>query len=396
MISNLSEPHASSAQSAASLTRHERVARTLRGEPTDRAPAYVCGIASSVASAILGRKAHTGGGELRYAEVAAWADGEQAHAEFEARTLDDLQAIGRALDLDVFRMPWRMNSRPTRRIDKHTFLFGDENGAHSIWRYKPQSDDFGAVKTVHAPRVGSAWLEEEVARAEARLAQPFDPDAPAREFAAEQARFGREFFVVANGGGISVGYDPDYLMALSEEPDLMRRLMLAQAEGGIRKGEALARLADKPSPVVLLGGGDLADTKKPFYSPEAFRDVVLPAYVRLVRRLDALGIHYVFRSDGNLWKLAEMLFREAGCHGFGEVDRDASMSAGALRARFPKLAIWGNFSSAFLAGASAADVKDEARRILDESGGAGCFQGCSNLIVHGTPPANVEALFSVR
>ncbi|MCK6472183.1 MAG: uroporphyrinogen decarboxylase family protein [Planctomycetes bacterium] len=396
MTSHVSEPHAPSAPSSASMTRHERVARTLRGEQTGRAPAYVCGIASSVASAILGRTAHTGGGELRYAEVAAWAAGEQAHADFEGRMLDDLQAIGRALDLDVFRMPWRMNSRPAKRIDEYTFLFGEEDGVHSIWRYKPQSDDFGAVKTVRPPRVGTSWLVEEVARAEAQLAEPFDADAPAHEFAAEQARFGREFFVVANGGGISVGYDPDYLMALSEEPDLMRRLMLAQAEAGIRKGEALARLAEKPSPVVLLGGGDLADTKKPFYSPEAFRAVVLPAYVRLVHRLNALGIHYVFRSDGNLWKLAQMLFEEAGCGGFGEVDRDASMNAGALRARFPKLAIWGNLSSAFLAGASAGEVKDEARRILDECGGAGCFQGCSNLIVHGTPPANVEALFSVR
>ena len=60
------------------------------------------------------------------------------------------------------------------------------------------------------------------------------------------------------------------------------------------------------------------------------------------------------------------------------------------------LVVWGNVSSAFLQRATAAQVKEECRRILGESGGTGCFQGCSNAILIGTPPANVEVMFSVR
>ncbi len=40
-----------------------------------------------------------------------------------------------------------------------------------------------------------------------------------------------------------------------------------------------------------------------------------------------------------------------------------------------------------------AQVHDEVRRIIDESGGTGYFHGCSNAILQGTPLENVEAMF---
>ena len=155
-------------------------------------------------------------------------------------------------------------------------------------------------------------------------------------------------------------------------------------------------LAASPWPAVLLAGGDMAGNDGPIYSPAAFRAVVLPAYTFALKRLNAAGAHYVFRSDGNLWSVADMLFNEARVPGYGEVDRDASMTVGQLRKRFPKLTLWGQVSSNFLARATVQQVKDECRRILDESGGTGYFHGCSNAIVKGTPPENVIAMLEVR
>ena len=111
--------------------------------------------------------------------------------------------------------------------------------------------------------------------------------------------------------------------------------------------------------------------------------------------LRVLGID-VFRSDGQLWPLADMLFDDAGCPGLGEADREAGMTVADLRQRYPRLVIWNNVSSQLLVEGTAQQVRDEARRILDEADGRGVFQGCSNAIVKCTPPDNVLAMFSVR
>ena len=72
------------------------------------------------------------------------------------------------------------------------------------------------------------------------------------------------------------------------------------------------------------------------------------------------------------------------------------MTVAALRRRYPRLVIWGNFSSSFLQHTTPQQVRDEARRQIDEAQGLGYFAAPSNAIVHGTPPANVEAFYSVR
>jgi hypothetical protein len=127
-----------------------------------------------------------------------------------------------------------------------------------------------------------------------------------------------------------------------------------------------------------------------------FRALVLPAYVKALAELNRIGVHYFFRSDGNLWSLVDMLFGEAACPGYGETDRDASMTVAAVRARFPWLVIWGNVSSSLLARGTPAQVRQQARAALNEAGGRGYFQGCSNALVQGTSLKNVRAMFSVR
>ncbi len=386
-------PHIPGQPLKRSALRRQRCLKILSGETIDRVPTYIPGIASQVASELLGRPAMTGGGQLRYAEVLALSRGKDAHAEFEARFMEDIVELHRQLDIDVFRMPWRMNVKPARVIDEHTFVIGDPEGDHAVWQYKPDSDDFGPIRTVNKQRQHPDWVQLEAAKGEARLREgtsAMDDSHPHLKLFKE---IGEEFFVVCNGGGISVGLAPEALMALALEPDEMRRLLMVQAAQGIALGKWLA---NSGCPKVLMGGGDLADNRGPMYSPAHFRQIVLPCYAHMLKALNELGVHYVFRSDGNLWKLSEMLFDAAGCPGYGEVDRDASMTVAELRLRHPKLVIWGNMSSAFLHHRSAAEVTEEARRIVDESQHRGYFQGCSNLIVSGTPAKNVEALFSAR
>lgn len=376
------------------MTPQQRCLAAIENRPVDRVPTYIPAISCEVASAILGRKAYTGTGSLRYAEVLAWSYGEQAHAEFEQQMLQDIRDIYRALDIDVYRLPWRMNRKPTLRLDEYTFVFGDPEGVHSVWQYNPASADFSEIRRGGTRSAPEEAIRTEVEQAEAMREARF---AGIRASVAAHRRLweqvGQEFFVVSTAGGIGVGTDEDDLLALALEPLWMARRMKVQAEDAI---EFARHLAQTPCPRVMLGGSDMAGNNGPMYSPSAFREVVLPAYRMAMEQCSTLGVHYAFRSDGNLWSVADMLFEEAGVPGYGETDRDASMTVAALRKRYPNLVIWGNFSSTFLAHRTPAEVKDEAKRIIDEAEGRGYFHACSNAIVKGTPPENVIAMFSVR
>jgi hypothetical protein len=371
--------------------RQQRCLATLRGEAVDRAPRYIPAIACAVSSGLLGRPAHTGTGSLRYAEVAAWAKGEAAHAEFEAQLIEDLVAIQRALDVDVLRNPWRMNERPDAQLDEYTFRFGPESGEHTIWQYQPAAADFSPVFQSPRRDPPEARLRAEVARLEADAANAMTVARAAIAPAVELwRRFGQEFYVCSAGAGIGVSYEPDDLELLVTAPDLIRRKTLLQAEHAIAVGRAVLEAGLPP---VMAGGGDLAGNLGPIYSPAMFRDLVLPAYVKALTALNQMGVHYYFRSDGNLWTLMDMLFTEAACPGYGETDRDAAMTVAAIRARFPRLVIWGNVSSSLLMHGTPAEVRAQAQATVAEAGGRGYFQGCSNAIVQGTPLENVRAMF---
>ncbi|MBI2441285.1 MAG: hypothetical protein HYV35_07945 [Lentisphaerae bacterium] len=374
------------------MTRQERCLAAIGGRSVDRPPRYIPGIACEVSSKILGRSVNTGAGSLMYAEACTWLKGESAHAEFEAKLFEDLAAVFRALDIDVYRMPWRERRKPARRLDEFAFLYGDAEGAYSIYEYNPESADFGLVKAVnpsarpYAEQARQAIAAQECAITQGALDNFQVPD----EHRAICSRYGQEFFVVSNGGGISLGMDAEALMFLASEPAWAARAVMNQARQAIALGQALRR-AELPK--VLIAGGDLAGQNGPFYSPETLRQVMLPAIIQAMRALRELGAHYVFRSDGNLWPIADMLFREAACPGYGEVDREAGMTVGALRKKYPQLVLWGNMSSARLAWESAEWVRAQTRKIVAESGGTAYFHGPSNAIIKGTPPENVVAMF---
>jgi hypothetical protein len=172
--------------------------------------------------------------------------------------------------------------------DEFTFVFGDPDGDYSVWKYHPETADFGAIKTV----LVSPRRDDELARSveqEERDLQNADLQKSSlpQEHQRLCEQLGGQFFVACRGGNISVGLGEEALVNLALQPD---------------------------------------------------------------------------------W----------------------------VRCRFPRLVLWGNMSSSFVQNATAAEVREESRRIVAESGGTGYFQGCSNAIVKGTPPKNVEAMYSVR
>ena len=198
--------------------------------------------------------------------------------------------------------------------------------------------------------------------------------------------------VVAGGGGFSVGVDEASLMACALEPGAVGDILDCQLEVALAQAESLAARGIK----VVLGGGDMADKNGPMYSPRMFRDLMLPRLKVFSARCQELGVHYVWRSDGNIWLVSDMVFLEAAIPGYGEVDYDASMEMRTIRERYPNLVVWANVSADVLCRGSREQVYDHCTEILEGSGGRGYFHGCSNAVLPGTPPENVWAMMEAR
>jgi len=375
------------------MNHHERCLSTIEGRPVDRAPRYCPGVACDVISKILGREAHGGTGSLRFAESCAILEGESAHGEFVEQLFEDIADFNRIFDIDVFRIPWRQTERPSRRVDEYTFVFGDPDGNHRVDKYDPTSGEFGCVKTVAtSPLSPEDALKEAVEKAERAIEnRELENLSLPKDHLYVLEKYGDEFFVVCNGGYIAVGMEADDLVLLLTETDLVKRKVMAQAHHNISFAQCLARSS---GPNVLIGGGDMAGNDGPFYSPDCFRDVMLPPLKLLVSGMEKADVHYVFRSDGDLWPVADMLFGEAGCSGYGEVDRLTKMTVGALREHFPKLVLWGNMASQKLQEEAPEWIRADAQACIEESGGTGYFHGPSNAILRGTSVEAVEAMFS--
>jgi len=374
------------------MSGYQRCLAAIEGRRPDRVPAYTPTVASDVAGKILGREVHTGGPALWYAEAIAWSEGPAAWQEFDAQVLEDTIDLCRALEQDIIRFPWRKNIKPTRRVDDVTFLCGDPDGEPVVWRW-----DETVMNLVPASGEPQPAIEKwpEMARraqetVESRCAALRESNGAAE--ARLQERVGRSMMVVAKGAGLSLGLDEAHLMAAVMEPEAVQDILECELAIQLAGLEGLAERGLK----VVLGGGDMADKNGTIYSPEMFERLMLPRWRRLADRARELGLHFVWRSDGNLWKVSDMLFRDAAIPGFGEVDYDASMTTARVRAAYPELVIWANLSGDLLRRGTADDAYRHSMEQLEASDGVRYFHGCSNTILPGTPVENVYAMMKAR
>ena len=374
------------------MTGRERFDAIIDSRKPDRLPIYFTAVACSVASEILGREAHTGADSLHFKEELSLFYGEQAHREFEEKHLEDVTDLWRALGVDIVREVWRSRMKPSKRIDEYTLLFGDENKEYTVKRFYPETQTYGVL-------CGKAALTEPDDLA-ARLKADLDaaPDLPCSSIvipsSAERlfSRMGRDYGRMASAGNIGFPFfDPLWLEILITDPLLVKRWLTRHV---VREGEIIRRIAAQGIRW-FSGGGDLAGNTGPVISPGSLRNVFMGPLKYLTGLCDELGVIYCYRSDGMLWPIFDDLFGKAGVHAYGEVDRDASMTVGAVLTRNPNLIVLGNTSSALLANGTEEQVRADTRRQLEEAREGRFIPGPSNAVVHGTPVRNVFAMLEV-
>ena len=369
----------------------ERIAAVFEHEPTDRVPIYMGSFSSRVASAILGRpNACVGGGANHFYESCAWWEGDEAHAEFEARTFQDAMDLPEVLDLDYVRPAyWRLRERPTQRVDELTFLYGDPDGAFTVRRFDPETELFQIIdqQPRHEPTIED--VERRVAAMEKSLPDYRATEAIAADWQRAMAVHGESRAVNAGGVGVAIPREPAWLEAVALRPALVGRYLACGAERAARNAEVLGRLGAR----YAHGGGDFAGKHGPLYSPRAFHELMLPALQRISEACHRAGVYHMFASDGDLWPVADDLFGASGVDAFYEIETAAGMDLRRLREAFPHLTLLGGINSHTLHRGSADDVVRETLAALDAAHDLGStIVGCSNLIVSQTPMANVWAM----
>jgi len=362
------------------MNGYERILKSFRQETTDRIPIFEQSVSGSVVTEILGRPALGFATDLHFDEAQALYLGTSAHQDFIGKLKEDYSAFVDAIDMDMVSVPWLLWEKPAQRLDEFSFLYKTEDG-ECIRTYYPQSRTFNAS-------TGGSEMSSKV----------------------DVRRFIKNFGKKRSGGGILPEGYWDFLRWLIDAFGQKRCVAGASYYGIPLSGEWLILLLEDPGLVrdyldiltaremcvahlqaelgirVINGGGDLASKSGPVYSPSIFRDLFLPGLKRIISYYHSLGAFYIYRTDGNIWQLAEILLSESGTDAYGEIDIDAGMDLVELRRRFPRLVLWGGLSCGLLLlKGTDEQIVSETRRLRDPLAPAGGWIfGSSNTLLPGT------------
>jgi hypothetical protein len=285
-------------------------------------------------------------------------------------------------------MYWRMAEQPARRLDECTFHYGDDDNWR-VMRFDPRTELYQVCEHSPQPEPTFEDLERGVASMEQTAGQgnPQPSDWPDLVAAVEE--FGGRRAIPGFGTGLGIPRDPIWLEACALRPDLVARYLdcaLAGIPGTIAAMKEIGL-------TYLCGGGDFAGARGPMYSPKVFHELMMPRLAQITEWCHEAGCYHGFASDGNLWSIADDLFGAAAVDFFYELDRQAGMDLARMRTTFPEVTLWGGINSATLHRGTAEEVREETLTALEQAKEhTSMVIGCSNQIVAGTPPENIEVM----
>jgi hypothetical protein len=309
-----------------------------------------------------------------------------AHEEFLDALFQDVLDLHRSLDLDIFFAPWRMNSRPTRRIDEYSILYGDPDGEDwSIHKFDPDSRTYNISSSANP----TPTFEEVATAIRSVISSVGKEDTPGIDpFFQRVINECSDEFVVAGSSGMKIPMAAGWLEAVAMEPGLVADYLDIVLDKQLRWIE----IQHKAGIRLINGGGDFAFNSGPIYSPAFFHEVMFLRWKKLFDACRKRGMYYVMRSDGNLWPVADDLFGKAMPHAYYEVDYDAGMHFDEIRKRFPELVLIGNVSCDLLRRGAVEQIRQMALECI-EAAAPRVILASSNAILHGTPAENVFALY---
>lgn len=372
------------------MNSKERIEKTFKKEKTDKIPVHHRHFSSKVASYILGRDALVGGGIQQWREAKSLWEG--WHDEFIERSFNDAIELALKTEQDIIRPSyWRYNLKPTKKIDEYTYLY--EYGEEDQWRvlkYDPLSEQAN-IFYYKKREITIEEIKEKVKEGE-KFVSLYKPREEDFSFAIKAQKIYGEKYVIDVGGvgiGIPIREANIWFEIMLIEPEIVKSHIEQQVEIARKNVEFLTGYGFK----YFFGGGDFASEKGPMYSPKLFKDLILPGIKRVSDICHKFNSYHLFASDGNLWPVSNMLFKESDIDGYYEIDRRCGMDLEKLRKEYPDLTLLGNISSWTLAKGTKEDVKNEVLSCFEIAKKYnGIIVGISNSIVPDTPIENIDIM----
>ena len=356
-----------------------RIHKTFDFQKTDRIPVFEQSVFGSVVSEILGRPALGFASDLHFEEAGARIRGTNAFLDFLEKWKNDYKDFVSSLDMDMVTPPWLLWETPSEQLDEFTFAYRNEK-QEIVRRYDPVSQTFSIVRKNPVNEDPESLKNQISEMANQEKNDPF-PEEYYELLTWMRAIFGKER-ALAGGGFLGLPMETDWMILLMTDPGAVREYLQIMAE---REITGMKR-QEKLGVTVINGGGDLATTRGPFYSPELFRTVVLPSLKRVIKKCHELRMKYIYRTDGDIRPMEKLLLNESGTDGYGEIDIDAGMEFPELRKNHPKLTLFGGLScGTLLLNGSEKEIVEETKRLKNTLGTPGGWAfGSSNTLLPGT------------
>jgi uroporphyrinogen decarboxylase len=182
------------------------------------------------------------------------------------------------------------------------------------------------------------------------------------------------------------------MIALAEEPDLVRGLVDLSVEMNLAMAKEVARHGAD----FVFTGDDYASTERPFMSPRSFREFFLPGLQRVVAGFHEAGLPVIKHTDGNIRPLLDMIL-DTGIDCLDPIDPIAGMDIAEMKQKHGgRIALKGNVDCAHtLTFGSERDVVEETRSVIRKAGeGGGLIVSSSNSIHSAVKPGNYLAMWN--
>jgi uroporphyrinogen-III decarboxylase len=326
------------------MNARERVMAALQREEPDRVPYCELGIDRALARQLMG-----------------WGAAESQAADLEANvySVEEAKAIASALKLDnityVLRAP--------------------------IYAHK------------HAGQDGRLFYGAGMIRTEADLSLLQLPDPTDDALYAEAAAFARQKGEYAACLVTRIGIFPTMLslgienfsIALYENRPFIETVLDRYCNWTAAVAERACQLGFD----VFISTDDMAFKSAPYFSPKVFRDLVLPRYQRVRKKIT---LPWVIHSDGNLMPFVDDLV-SLGIAGLHPLEKGAMDIRAVKQAYGDRICLLGNVDLNILGMGTAADVDSEVRSLIRDVGPRGGYIVTSgNSLAGYLKPENVTAL----
>jgi uroporphyrinogen decarboxylase len=333
----------------------ERVLQALHHHQPDRVPVGEIGVDYTITEQALGRPTLYRAKWKEY--QALWQGRRDEYVESCKR---DLVGLARKFEWDfvpVFLVPPRnAPPRPPKFLDTYTW----EEPDGRIMQFSPETE--GHAVCVQYPTLSLDALQD----------QAIHIDPSQLELVEHVVReLGGTHFILGRGEDGTFPHEryglTQLLLAMIDDPPLVKRAIEIETRKAITINEALLDAGCD----AVLPGDDYCSARGPMMSPAHWRQYILPALTVLCESAHRKGKYLIKHTDGNTWRLFDMLL-EAGIDGWHGIQAAAGMDLARLKERYgERVCFWGGVDVDLLVDGTPDQVRSAVRYAVESAGKEG-------------------------